>query len=147
MSTTIFLAEKCGSRLTYAGWNSSFPQLKVEYPWAMSAVEYLAPTGDAGQPNSYWVAGPYIAASDLKLPNCPDSPLTNANPFPINPLPVVVPAVSDERPFYSIQSAHAGGSFVMMGDGSVRFLRTDTAESVLRAMIVRNDGQPSEIPE
>ena len=142
MSNSIFVAEKSGSRLTYAGWNSSFPQLKVEYPWAMSAVEYLAPTGDTGHANSYWVAGPYAVASDLKLPNCPDASLTNANPYPINPQPVIVPAVSDERPFYSFQSAHVGGSFVLLGDGGVRFLNQSINQGVLQSLATIDGADP-----
>lgn len=39
------------------------------------------------------------------------------------------------------------GAYACMADGSVRFLRTDTSAEVLRAMIVRNNGQPAEIPE
>jgi prepilin-type N-terminal cleavage/methylation domain-containing protein/prepilin-type processing-associated H-X9-DG protein len=131
LSSTIFLGEKSGGLLTYAGWNSTFPKLSVEYPWGMAAVEYLAPTGDIGQPNSFWVAGPYAAMSDLKLPNCLDSPLALAIPHPINPFPRDVPAVSDERPFYSFQSPHIGGAHFLFGDGRVKFLNQAIHQSVL----------------
>ncbi|MSU77973.1 MAG: DUF1559 domain-containing protein [Gemmataceae bacterium] len=39
------------------------------------------------------------------------------------------------------------GAFACMADGSVRFLRANISEEVLRAMIVRNDGKPAEVPD
>lgn len=134
LSNTIFLGEKAGGLLTYAGWNSSFPNLTVEYPWAMAAVEYLAPTGDTGQANSYWVAGPFAVTMDLKLPACPDSPLSQAIPYVMNPFPRQLPVTSDERPFYSFQSAHVGGANFLFGDGRARFLNQAINQGVLSAL-------------
>jgi hypothetical protein len=36
---------------------------------------------------------------------------------------------------------------VCMADGTVRFFSANTSEEVLRSMIVRNDGKPSEVPD
>jgi prepilin-type N-terminal cleavage/methylation domain-containing protein/prepilin-type processing-associated H-X9-DG protein len=134
LSNTIFLGEKAGGLLVYGGWNSSFPSLPVEYPWAMAAVEYLAPTGNEGDAGAYWVAGPYAVTMDLKLPACPDSPLTAAVPYPINPFPRLVPTTSDERPFYSFQSPHIGGAQFLFGDGRVKFLNQAINQGVLASL-------------
>ncbi len=117
LSQTFIMAEKAGGRLTYAGWNSSFTRMPVEYPWAMAAVAYFAPTG-----SSHWIAGPYGVTHDFRLPDCPDSTPGTGMPFPMNPGPRSVPTTSDERPFYSFQSTHIGGAHFLFADGAARFL-------------------------
>ena len=133
-SNTIMLGEKSGGRLTYGGWNSAFPKLPVEFPWAMAAVEYFAPTGDTGVANSAWVVGPFAVTHDFRLPLCPESPAGSGNPFPMNPTPRDIPQTSDERPFYSFQSMHAAGANFLFGDGSAKFLNQSMNQGVFEAL-------------
>lgn len=131
-SSTFVIGEKSGSLLNYAGWNSSFPQLPVEYPWAMAAVTYFAPTVGSGG-GSFWVAGPFAVTQDIRQPDCPGD--VNAGvPFPMNPFPRAVPATSDERPFYSFQSAHQGGAFFLFADGAVHRLSDSIDQRTYRGM-------------
>jgi prepilin-type N-terminal cleavage/methylation domain-containing protein/prepilin-type processing-associated H-X9-DG protein len=141
-SNTIVIGEKAGRRLTYAGWNNTFPKLPVEYPWAMAAVAYFAATGNERTPGSAWVAGPYAVTADLKLPFCPQDSLTNAEPFPINPIPRDLPAASDERPIYSFQSMHAGGAHFLFADGSSRFVNEYVNQRILQAISTIAGGEP-----
>ena len=131
MSNTLVMGEKAGGRLSYGGWNSAYPDLKVEFPWGMAAVSYFAPTGGTGVGNSAWVVGPFAATHDFRLPLCPDSPPGTGQPFPLNPYPVKVPAISDERPFYSFQSSHIGRVPFLFGDGTVRNLSDSIDQRVL----------------
>lgn len=133
-SNTFAMGEKAGSRLVYAGWNSSFPRLPVEFPWAMAAIEYFAHTGGADVPNSAWVVGPFAVTHDFRLPLCPESPPGSGNPFPMNPVPKELPASTDERPFYSFQSPHVGGAFFVFGDGSTRFISESINQGVYQAL-------------
>ena len=133
-SHTFMIGEKGGSILTYAGWNSSFPDLPVEYPWAMAAVLYFAPTGGNNSPGSYWIAGPFGTTHDIKLPNCPDAAPGSGQPFPMNPFPRDLPVTSDERPLYSFQSAHNVGAYFLFADGSVKFLQNAINQSVYESL-------------
>ena len=134
MSHTIMLGEKAGGRLNYGGWNASFPRLAVEFPWAMAAIEYFAPTGDVGVSNSAWVVGPMAVTHDFRLPLCPESPPGTGNPFPMNPTPRDLPQSSDERPFYSFQSLHSGGAQFLFADGSTRMLNESMNQGVFEAL-------------
>ena len=95
-SQTLFIGEKAGSRLTYRGPSGQTPDLPVEFPWAMAAVSYFAPTGGVGVPNSYWVAGPYAVTADVRLPACPDDAGDIGTPFPMNPLPKRLGTATDD---------------------------------------------------
>lgn len=128
--TTILMGEKSGSLLSYGGWNSSFPALQMEFPWAMASVTYFAPTYGGGGA-SFWVAGPFAVTQDIRSPNCP-SDVDAGVPFPMNPFPRDVPMTSDERPFYSFQSAHLGGAAFLFGDGAVRQLSDAIDQHVYR---------------
>ncbi|MEX0725054.1 MAG: DUF1559 domain-containing protein [Planctomycetaceae bacterium] len=121
-SQTLLMGEKGGGLLTYSGWDVTFPSMDVEFPWAMAAVTYIAPTGGEGIPGSYWLAGPYAVTSDIQAPFCPGDASAPRQPYPINPSPRKLPLSSDERPFYSYQSGHALGAFFLFADGSVKFL-------------------------
>lgn len=129
-STTIMMGEKTGSLLTYGGWNSSFPQLSMEYPWAMAAVTYFAPTYGSGGSN-FWVAAPFAVTQDIRHPNCP-SDVDAGVPFPMNPFPRDLSSSSDERPFYSFQSPHAGGAMFLFADGAVHFVGHGIDQHVYR---------------
>lgn len=134
LSNSILVGEKVGGRLTYGGINSSFPTLPVEYPWAMAAIEFIAPTGDQSTANSAWVAGPFAVTHDFRLPQCPESPPGTGNAYPMNPAPRVVPQSSDERPFYSFQSMHVSGAQFLFGDGSAKFLNESINQGVYQAL-------------
>jgi prepilin-type N-terminal cleavage/methylation domain-containing protein/prepilin-type processing-associated H-X9-DG protein len=134
LSSSLLMGEKGGGLLTYGGWNSSFPVVPVEYPWAMAAVAYFAPTGNQGVPGSFWVVGPYAVTNDIRLPDCPQSPPGTGTPFPMNPFPRKVPFSSDERPFYSFQSAHPGGAHFLFADGATRFLQQAIDQGVYTAI-------------
>lgn len=121
-SQTILMGEKAGGLLRYSGWDVTFPSMFVEYPWAMAAVTYIAPTGGEGIAGSSWLAGPFAVTSDVQAPFCPSEATAPRTPFPINPSPRNLPLSSDEKPFYSYQSAHAQGAFFLFADGSVKFL-------------------------
>ena len=133
-SQTLFVGEKAGSRLTYEGPSGQTPVLPVEYPWAMAAVSYFAPTGGIGVPNSYWVAGPYAVTADVRLPDCPDSTGAIGTSFPMNPLPMQLGRSPDERPLYSFQSTHVGGTHFLIGDGSVRFINESIDQALYQAL-------------
>ncbi|MFN0198042.1 MAG: DUF1559 domain-containing protein [Planctomycetaceae bacterium] len=133
-SQTFVMGEKAGGLLTYSGWDPTFPTMPVEFPWAMAAVTYLAPTGGEGIPGSYWLAGPFAVTSDTQLPYCPVDETAPTQPYPINPAPRELPLSSDERPFYSFQSAHAQGAYFLYADGAVRFLSDVIDQGTLEAM-------------
>ncbi len=133
-SNTILLGEKAGGLLTYSGWDDTFPTLPVEYPWAMAAVTYFAPTGGDGVPGSFWVAGPFAVVADIQAPSCPTDTGPVLTPYPMNPGPRDLPQSTDERPFYSFQSAHPGGATFVMADGSSRFLSETIDQRVLQAL-------------
>lgn len=141
-TNTLLLGEKAGGLLTYSGWNSSLPTLKVEYPWAMAAVEYLAATGDQVTPNSAWVAGPYAVTADLQLPHCPDSSLVSAQPFPMNPVPRILAKTSDERPLYSWQSPHVAGANFLFCDGRVKYISQHVNQGVMMALSTVAGSEP-----
>lgn len=132
-SNTFMLGEKAGGRLIYSGWNSTFPRLAVEFPWAMAAIEYFAHTG-GNLPNSAWVVGPFAVTHDFRLPLCPESQPGTGNPFPMNPVPKDLPVSTDERPFYSFQSSHAGGAFFVFADSSTRFINESINQGVYQAL-------------
>jgi prepilin-type N-terminal cleavage/methylation domain-containing protein/prepilin-type processing-associated H-X9-DG protein len=140
LSQTFVMGEKAGSLLTYGGWNSTFPKLPVEYPWAMAAVAYFAPTGNAGTGGSFWIMGPFAATHDIRLPNCPTQ-VNLGQPYPINPVPRNVPTSSDERPFYSFQSAHSGGAYFLFADGAVHFLHDSIDQQVYRSLSTIGAGE------
>ena len=133
-SQTLFIGEKAGSRLTYRGPSGQTPDLPVEFPWAMAAVSYFAPTGGIGVSNSYWVAGPYAVTADVRLPACPDDTGDVGTPFPMNPLPKRLGSATDERPLFSFQSEHIGGSHFLLGDGAVRFLNESIDQRIYEAL-------------
>ena len=141
-SQTFLLGEKSGSLLTYGGWNSTFPTLQIEYPWAMAAITYFAPTGDGSDQTSFWVAGPFAVTRDIRLPDCPDSPAGTGVPYPINPHPRIVPQTSDQRPFYSFQSSHQQGAYFLLADGSVHFLKDHIDQQVFEALSTISGGEP-----
>lgn len=134
MSQTILLGEKSGGRLKYGGWNATFPQMPVEFPWAMAAVEYFAPTGGTGIANSAWVVGPFAVTHDFRLPQCPESTPGTGYPYPLNPAPRDLPQSTDERPFYSFQSMHTGGANFLFADGSSKFLNESMNQSAYEAL-------------
>ena len=134
LSQSLMMGEKGGGLLVYGGWNSSFPVLPVEYPWAMAAVAYFASTGDESTPGSFWVVGPYGVTQDIRLPDCPQAPPNSGEPYPINPFPRQVPTSSDERPFYSFQSSHTGGAYFLFADGSSRFISQSIDQIVFEAL-------------
>lgn len=127
MSQTFTLGEKSGGRLTYGGPDSSYPTLKVEYPWAMAAVVYFAPAGTS------WVVDALAVTRDIQLPDCPVSPAGTGVPFPMNPRPVVMGVTSNERPLYSFQSEHIGGAQFLFADGNVRFLNQSIDQGIYEA--------------
>ncbi|MDB5389709.1 MAG: hypothetical protein JWM11_5355 [Planctomycetaceae bacterium] len=133
-SNTFMLGEKAGGRMFYSGWSSAFPRMQVEFPWAMAAIEYFAYTGDVSIPNSAWVVGPFAVTQDFRLPLCPESPPGTGNPFPMNPTPRELPVSTDERPFYSFQSTHAGGAHFVFADGSTRFISESINQYVYEAL-------------
>ena len=137
-SQTILMGEKAGSRLTFGGGASGFPQAEVEYPWAMAAVLYVAPTGDSQN----WVAGPFAVTRDIRLPNCAMDPPSVGIPFPINPRPVIVPAVTNERPLYSFQSHHVGGAYFLFGDGNTRFLSENIDQDTFEGLSTISGQEP-----
>ncbi len=143
-SSTILMGEKGGSLLTYSGWNSTFPSLQFEYPWAMAALVYFAPTGSQDADGSYWIAGPIAVTRDIRLPDCP-SDVVDGDPFPMNPFPRNVPSNSNERPFYSFQSAHAEGAFFLFADGSVRFLQETIDQSLYEDLSTIDGGEVTEL--
>jgi prepilin-type N-terminal cleavage/methylation domain-containing protein len=127
-SQTFLLGEKAGSLLTYSGPGSGFPNLPVEYPWAMAAVVYFAPAG------ATWVVDPFAVTRDIQLPNCATSPPSSGIPFPMNPRPRALGVTSNERPLFSFQSAHVGGALFVFGDGNVRFLNEHIDQGIYEAL-------------
>ncbi len=61
------------------------------------------------------------------------APLNGCNPNYYNNLPLL--------------SAHAGGSQVLLGDGSVKFLKNDTDFLTVLRLATRDDGEAVEVPE
>ncbi len=132
-SQTIFMGEKAGARLTFGTGSGASPRTRVEYPWAMAAVLYFAATGNSAN-DSVWLAGPFAATRDLRLPDCPaDSPALGV-PFPMNPRPVKVPVTGDERSLYSFQSHHIQGAWFLMGDGGTKFVSETIDQPVYEAL-------------
>lgn len=132
-SQTIVIGEKAGGRLTFGTDAPTFPQAKVEYPWAMAALFYFATTsGGGGDPT--WVVGPYAVTRDIHLPNCADASPSVGVPFPMNPTPVIVPASAAERPVYSFQSMHSGGAWFLLGDGATRFISDSVDQHVYESL-------------
>ncbi|MHC4880901.1 MAG: DUF1559 family PulG-like putative transporter [Planctomycetota bacterium] len=137
-SQTILIGEKAGSRLTFGGGSSGLPEGPVEYPWAMAAVLYFAPTGDAQN----WVAGPFAVTRDIRLPDCATDSTSAGIPFPINPRPVIVPAITNERPLYSFQSHHTGGAYFLFGDGNTRFISENVDQGILEGLSTISGQEP-----
>lgn len=127
-SQTMTLGEKVGGRLTYGGPDSSYPTLKVEYPWAMAAVVYYAPAG------SSWVVDALAVTRDIQLPDCPVSPPGTGVPFPMNPRPILMGVTANERPLYSFQSEHISGAQFLFADGNVRFLSQNIDQGIYEAL-------------
>ncbi len=138
-SQTFVIGEKAGARLTYGGWAATAPKAGVEYPWAMAAVMYFAPTSGSG--DTTWVAGPFAVTRDVRLPDCPDAAAGVGVPFPINPTPVVVPVTASELPLYSYQSHHTGGAYFLFADGATRFLSENINQGVLEALSTISGGE------
>jgi prepilin-type N-terminal cleavage/methylation domain-containing protein len=131
-SQTFLIGEKSGGRLTFGGWSATFPRGVVEYPWAMAAVMYFAPTSGNGSLN--WVVGPFAVTRDVRLPDCPDAVAGAGVPFSINPTPVIVPVTASEQPLYSFQSMHPGGAYFIFADGATRLLSENIDQSVFEAL-------------
>ncbi len=131
-SQSFLIGEKSGGRLTFGGWSATFPRATVEYPWAMAAVMYFAPTSGNGM--TTWVVGPFAVTRDVRLPDCPDASSGAGVPFPINPRPVVVPVTASESPLYSFQSMHHGGAYFVFGDGATHFLSENIDQSVFESL-------------
>ena len=142
-SQTLMVGEKAGSRLTFGGWSPTFPKASVEYPWAMAAVMYFAPTSGNGQTS--WVVGPFAVTRDIRLPDCPDSVAGSGVPFPINPTPVIVPVTASELPLYSFQSHHASGAYFLLADGSVKFLSENINQSTLESISTIGGGELAQV--
>lgn len=142
-SQTFVIGEKAGARLTYGGWAATAPKAAVEYPWAMAAVMYFAPTSGTGE--TTWVAGPFAVTRDVRLPDCPDAASGVGVPFPINPTPVVVPVTASELPLYSYQSHHTGGAYFLFADGATRFLSENINQGVLEALSTIAGGETTSI--
>ncbi len=138
-SQTFMLGEKAGHRLTFGGWSGTFPSAKVEYPWAMAAVMYFAPTSGNGQTN--WVVGPFAVTRDIRLPDCPDAGSGSGVPFPINPTPVIVPVTASELPLSSFQSHHSTGAYFLFADGAVKFLSENIDQSTFEALSTIGGGE------
>lgn len=132
-SHSIFMGEKSGGRLTFGTGVGASPRARVEYPWAMAAVLYFAPTGTTSS-DTVWVAGPFAATRDIRLPNCPDDSSGVGVPYPMNPQPVKVPVTGDERSLYSFQSHHAQGAWFLMGDGGTKFISETIDQSVFESL-------------
>ncbi len=135
-SATIILGEKAGGRMP-----AEPPLLMVEFPWAMAAVMYFAPTRGIGG-NPAWVAGPFGVTRDVQLPQCPDAPSSAGVPYPMNPAVRTFNALSNDRPFYSFQSSHNGGAHFLFGDGAVRFLNEGIDISLYAALSTIDGGEP-----
>ncbi len=133
-TNTFMMGEKAGSLLRYGGWRSVDPTLLVEYPWAMAAQIYFAPTGTGDDGTSFWVVGPFAVTRDIKLPNCPEAQGDVGVPYPMNPRPRNLPRVPLERPFYSFQSPHSQGAHFLFADGSVHFLNESIDQHVYEAL-------------
>lgn len=131
-SQSFVIGEKSGGRLTFGGWSATHPKASVEYPWAMAAVMYFAPT--SGNGITTWVVGPFAVTRDIRLPDCPDAPAGAGVPFPINPTPVVVPITASEQPLYSFQSQHFGGAYFLFGDGATRLISENIDQTVFEAL-------------
>ena len=127
-SQTFMMGEKSGGLLIYGGPDPSYPTLPVEYPWAMAAVVYFAPAGNA------WVVDPYAVTRDIQLPDCPVSPAGTGVPYPMNPRPLVMGVTSNERPLYSYQSTHSGGALFLFADGTVRFLNQNIDQGLFEGL-------------
>lgn len=138
-SHTILIGEKAGARLQFGGGSSGFPQAPVEYPWAMAAVLYFAPTGDSEN----WVAGPFAVTRDIRLPDCARDPPPVGVPFPMNPRPVIVPSLADERPLYSFQSHHSGGAYFLFADGNTRFLSENIDQGIFEGVSTISGQEPT----
>ena len=52
-----------------------------------------------------------------------------------------VPQTSDERPFYSFQSPHPGGSHFLFADGTARFLGNSIDQTVYRKLSTIDGGE------
>jgi prepilin-type processing-associated H-X9-DG protein len=52
----------------------------------------------------------------------------------MNPFPRDVPAISDERPFFSFQSPHAAGAGFLFADGSARMLSESIDQRVYKSL-------------
>ena len=52
----------------------------------------------------------------------------------MNPRPLVMGVTSNERPLYSFQSAHVGGTQFVFGDGTVRFLNQNIDQGIYEAL-------------
>jgi prepilin-type N-terminal cleavage/methylation domain-containing protein len=132
-SNTMIMGEKAGSRLRFGGSSAAFPEAMVEYPWAMAAMMYFAPTS-SGANDTVWVAGPYAVTRDIRLPDCPNAAIGSGIPFPMNPTPTRVPMTSSERPLFSFQSHHTTGAHFLLGDGSIRFLSENMDQGIYESI-------------
>ena len=90
------------------------------------------------------MAGPFAVTRDIRFPDCPHDEV-DGEPYPMNPFPRNIPGSSNERPFYSFQSAHPAGAFFLFADGSVRFLQESIDQGLYQDLSSIDGGEVAEL--
>jgi prepilin-type N-terminal cleavage/methylation domain-containing protein len=152
-----FAAYEASNGVLFANSRVSFAEIRDGLTHTILVAEQsdwlIDSNGQPADRRSSGTYGSFIGANHSDIPKASGSSWTSSNSWPraYNITTIRYRAgmkdllpefqTDDLAPSLPIQSAHVGGTFVTMGDGSVQFLTDDLDFDLLRCLSIRDDGQ------